>query len=238
MKNSLRFLALAALVAMPFVGRAQTTYTSSDTSGAATLLLANSAVQTFSSFSNLSNVTWTVTNLSGSNQTATFNAYIAQWDTNTNMVVGSLTQFGTTSNVLVAGSGSGSLSFNDTWGTVNPAQTYALILTSTTGGAFFNAATGTTPIDSNLTFFSTGGSGVIGTTQFAQGGAGGFGSYLSSNATAINGTSAYQMSVTGSLAPVPEPKTAAAGIAALFVAALVGRRVMLRRKLAATPLAA
>ena len=47
--------------------------------------------------------------------------------------------------------------------------------------------------------------------------------------------SAYTMSVTGTLAAVPEPKTAAAGFAALFVAALIGHRTWQRRKLAAIP---
>jgi len=53
-----------------------------------------------------------------------------------------------------------------------------------------------------------------------------------------NVAQSYIMSVTGSLAAVPEPQTAAAVFAGVFVAGLVGRRVWQRRKTVAQPLAA
>lgn len=242
MKNSLRFLALAALVALPFVSRAQVTYDNLGGISGNVSLLNSSAIQTFTGLSSISTLTWTVTNATGNAGSSTnFQAYIAQW-TNPTSASSTLQTFGSVASVTgIALNGTSDLVF--TPGSplaLNPALTYALILSDTTGSTVFAATTGSNP---GGTFFGSGGAGSFGQSVFSAGGLVPFESSLSgtgtgfAGSTAINSSNAYAMSVTG-ITPVPEPKTAAAGIAALFIAALVGRRMMLRRKQATAPLAA
>ena len=237
MKNPARFLALGLLALLPaLVTRAQSTYTSASGGGAINpSLISGSAIQTFSGFSNISNVSWTVNNSAGA-QFASFNLYYAEWNVGGGIINSSLTAFGTTSSVLMAGT-SDVFSFTDSVA-LNPALTYVLVLSNSfsSAGSGLNAASGVTPGAPDATFFGTGGIASVGANDLT----GGLSTALSSP-TAITTGYAYQMSVDGtasSPSPVPEPKTAAAGIAALFVAALVGRRIMLRRKLATVPLAA
>jgi hypothetical protein len=242
MKNSLRFLALAALAAIPFAGRAQvtyTTYTSSDTSigNFPVGSIFYTSIQTFTGFSSLSDMTWTLTNTAGSSQTATFNAYVAQWNSGSSTVVGPLTAFGTVGNSLTLGGGGvGSLSFTGSL-SLNPVQTYALIVSYASGDQTFATSVGTNP---GGAFFSSGNAVLVQTSSDLVSFLTDLQSQSPSNAFDLGGDTAYTMSVTAGLAgtPVPEPKTAAAGIAAMFVAALVGRRVWQRNKLTPVPLAA
>jgi hypothetical protein len=229
MKNSFRPLVLAASLILAGNARAQLTYTNASNTGDV-LLHWSATIQTFSGFSSLSSATWTVTNTLGPSLPETFTAYIAQWDPVNHNVVGSLTAFGST--IISPGfTGSAGLTFNAVWTAPDSALTYALLLTGENG--IYSANLGANPNDS---FFGSGGTGSYAspTSDFNT---------LTSDlqtpgVSAINTGQAYTMSVTGTLAPVPEPKTAAAGLAALFVAALVGRRVWQRRKAAAAPLAA
>lgn len=238
MKNLSRFLALAALVLLPLtLSRAQGTYTSGAIGGPINPdLTFNSAIQTFSGFSSLSAVTWTVNNSSGSAQTASFNLYYAQWNAGSGVISSPLTAFGSTSGTLIGGSSSGDLTFSVPGSvSLTPAQTYVLVLSNTNLLAF-NAASGGTPGAPDSTFFGTGGIASVAATDVV----GNLSTALSSPTT-ISSAYAYQMSVTGvagAPTPVPEPKTAAASVAALFVAALVGRRLWQRRKAATAPLAA
>ncbi len=238
MKNFSRVLALALLALLPaLVTRAQTTYTSTASGGPINpSLISGSAIQTFSGFSNISNVTWTVNNSTGA-QFASFNLYYAEWNVGSGIINSSLTAFGSTSSVLMNGASSDVFNFTDSVA-LNPSLTYVLVLSNsfTSTGTGLNAVSGLTPGAPDATFFGTGGIGSVGANDVA----GNLSTALSSP-TAISTSYAYQMAVTGvagSPSPVPEPKTAAAGIAALFVAALVGRRVMQRRKLVTVPLAA
>ena len=253
MKNSLCFLALAAFAAIPFVGRAQVTYTNTDSSlgtvglsvgvtGSLALTNPDTAIQTFSGFSNLSSVSWTLTDTVFGTP-GTFNAYVAQWDVaNSSIVGGTLASFGALNVPFNPGAGqTANLTFNGSWTAIDPSQTYALLL-SITSGPFdsFVANVGTSPGGADAAFFGTGAAGYAATSSFTSG------TFASDLATPGSGNffdpgSAYTMSVTGTLAtlaPVPEPKTAAAGIAALFVAALIGHRTWQRRKLASIPVVA
>jgi hypothetical protein len=256
MKNSLRFLALAAFVAIPFVGRAQVTYTNLDSSagsvslttagyaagvGSATFLSANTAIQTFSGFSSLSSISWSLTD-SFTGSPTNFSAYVAQWDVPNSRVTGVLTSFG--AGAFNPGNGAtANLAFTGSWTAPDPSQTYALLLTATSGSGNFVANVGTSPGGANAAFFGSGAAGYATTSSLTSPVT--FVSDLANSANVSMFTPssayAYTMSVNGTLAtlaPVPEPKTAAAGIAALFVAALIGHRTWQRRKLAAIPVVA
>jgi hypothetical protein len=174
-------------------------------------------------------------NTGGTGTSATFNTYVVEWNTGTNTAVGGTWQAFDASNVGITSSTAGinNLTFTDSWTAVSPTTTYALVLSYTNGSPLFAATTGANPNDA---FFGSGGAGIANTSAFGDVTA--FQNYLQSNATTPNTGQAFTMSVDGTLAPVPEPKTAAAGLAALFVAALVGRRVWQRRKAATAPLAA
>ena len=241
MKNFLRLLTLAALAALPLVGRAQGTYTSTAGGGPSTTdLTFNSALQTFSGFSNITDVSWTVNNQSGTTQLANFNLYYAQWNAGTGTASSALTLFGSPGSASILGSSAGNLTFSAGIAgiTLSPSQTYVFVLSNTNGG-FFNALSGNTPGGADATFFGTGGIASVGANESFGGTTSGIQTALSSP-TSIATAYAYQMSVDGTagLSAVPEPKTAAAEVAALFVAALVGRRVWQRRKVAVSPLAA
>jgi hypothetical protein len=238
MKISFRLLALATFLFLSLVGRAQVTYTNPTSTGS--LALGSSvytAVQTFTGFSSISSMSWTLTNSGGSTATATFNAYIAEWNGAT-AAAGTLTAFqaGGASTGAIASGASTSLTFTDSLPALNPSLTYALVLSYASGDTTFGVRSSFTP---GGAFFGSGGVGYASTS--AALGAGTFQSYLEGTGIvdgAVTTGAAYTMSVTTAVSPVPEPRAAAAGLAALFVAALVGRRVWQRRKAAAAPLAA
>ena len=256
MKNSLRFLALAAFAAMPIFGRAQATYTNSDSSagsvslttfglaggiGGGTSFSAKTAIQTFSGFSSLSSISWSLTD-SVTGLPTNFSAYVAQWDVPNSRVTGVLTSFG--AGAFNPGIGvTADLTFTGSWTAPVPSQTYALLLTATSGSGNFVANVGSVPGGANAAFFGSGAAGYAATSSLTSPVT--FVSDLANSASVSMFTPssayAYTMSVNGTLATlaaVPEPKTAAAGIAALFVAALIGRRTWQRRKLAAIPVVA
>ncbi len=221
-----RYLALAALSLFAAGAQAQVVYTNSNT-GTAVLLNSPSytAVETFTGFSSLSSVTWTLTNELGSALNQNFAAYVAVWNTSTNAVVGSLTNFGSAASLNTLGTGT--ITFNSNWTAPDSTLTYALLLSDVGGADGTYAATfGTNP---GGTFFGSGGAGSVTTSAES-------GSFLADLqggllTTGIDSGSAYTMSVTGiASTPVPEPKEAAAEIALLFVAILVGRQIWLRRK--------
>lgn len=240
MKNYFRLAALGLLFSFGAGAHAQVTYTNSNGSiltpavGATNFTL----VQTFTGFTNITNMTWQLTNTdTGSAQTATFNAYIGQWNTTTNALVGSLTAFGTAnlSTGSIAASGTTGLSFTDSWTASNPSLTYGLILTNTGGSSAFDA---TITNNAGGAFFSSGGVADRNYSFVSAGSLGNFQTSLQTAGTAANASHSMLMSVTGELAATPEPQTAAAIFAGLFVAGLVGRRVRQRRAAVVVPLAA
>lgn len=252
MKTQLRLVVFTALMVFALDARAQVTYTNSDSSigtvglspsgGGSLVSDANTAIQTFSGFNNLSSISWTLTDI-GFGNSANFNAYVAQWNVaNSSIVGGTLASFGALNVPFNPGSlQTADLTFNGSWTAIDPSQTYALLLSINSGGfTSFVANVGTSPGGADATFFGTGQAGYAATSSFT------LGTFASDLATVGSGNffdpgSAYTMSVTGTLAtlaPVPEPKTAAAGIAALFVVALIGHRTWQRRKLATIPVVA
>ncbi len=252
MKTQFRLVVFSAALAFALTAHSQVTYVNTDSStgtvsltqfgvgsglGAPTTFSANTAIQTISGFSSLSNIAWTLTGDPG----ATFSTYVAQWDATNNNASGSLTQFGT-ADLSFAG-GTGALTFSQSLTGLNPSLTYALLLTTTSAGAYNDLA--------NVGLASAGGNNGASQAFFGSSSAGyaatsflsGLGTFTSDLATNGSGQmftsgNAYTMSVSGTLAAVPEPKTAAAAIAALFVAALIGRRTWQRRKLVAIPVVA
>lgn len=245
MKISLRCLALVVLAALPIVGRAQPIYTNSDGSaGTLTLGSATSpgyytAIQTFTGFTNIAGMTWQLTNTSGSNASANFNAYIVGW-TGTTAVTDTLQiyqyQLGGVSTGIVGAGLTAGLTFADSIAPLTASSTYALVLSYVSGDQTFVASLGNNP---NAGFFGSGGAGSAFTSSDQAGFQAALEGFGTAFGSAINPTLAYTMSVdTSAPTPVPEPKTAAAGIAVLFVGVLMGRRVWQRNKLAAVPLAA
>ena len=241
MKNFFRLPVVAALLSFAVAAHAQVTYTNANSVTGNTSVGAAvfTTVQTFTGFTSITDMTWQVVNTNGSAQTATFNAYIGQWDTSTNRLVGALTAFGTAglSTGSVAGGATQNLTFTDTWTAPNSTLTYALLLSYASGATTFGANYSANPNDA---FFGSGGTASVATSFTASGSNN---TTLESNLQTVGGASpdsnfAYTMSVTGDLASTPEPKTAAAAFAALFVAGLVGRRAWQRRKPAAQLLAA
>jgi hypothetical protein len=236
MKN-FRFVAFVAFAAAAVLGRAQTTYTNLGDGGGPALVTTSgwTAVQTFTGFESLSSATWTLTNsVGGSGQSTTFNAYVAQWDAlNNRAMVGTLQQYGGGSAVLTGIDlfDTGEVTFSQNLSLTSSA-TYALILSYASGDAAFGVTWDTSPADA---FFGSGARGMASTSSDL----GGFQAYLESTGASMTPGESYTMSVTGIAAtPAPEPATAAAVIAAVFIAGLAGRRVWQRRKLATEPLAA
>lgn len=236
MMTSLRLSLLGALIFLAVTAHAQVTYTNTQTISAGTLALTSTgstAVQTFTGFSSLSAVTWQVTNTGGSLQAATFNAYLVQWNSPSNTMVGSLQTFG--SSVFsgnTASNATANLNFTASSGPLDPGLTYALLLSFSGGSPNFVANyTGAVATNPDSLFFGSGGRGSVAAGPSSPGG-------LQTNLQTLGGISpdvgqAYSMSITGSLAATPEPKTAAAAFAALFVVGLVGRRAWQRRQSAA-----
>ncbi len=253
MKTQFRLFVFAAATALALNARAQVTYQNSDTSaGTVSLSLlggagtgvgsasssANTAIQTITGFSSLSGVSWTLTGGAGE----TFSTYVAQWDVTNNAVVGSLTQFGTAG--LAFAGGSGALVFNQSLTGLDPSLTYALLLTTTSAGGptvVANAGQSSLAADgASQAFFGSSTAGYAATSFLS--GLGTFSTDLQNPGNvslfAPSGDFAYTMTIQGSLAPAPEPKTAAAAIAALFVAVLIGRRTWQRRRLVPIPVSA
>ena len=155
------FLFLGALSALTLGARAQVTYTNVST-GTPVVLDTTSltAIQTFTGFTSLANVTWTLTNQGGGTPSQSFNTYVALWNTDTNVVAGPLTLFGT-ANSSFSNIATGNLSFTYTWTAPDSSLTYALILTGSGGAPGSYVATyGENPGD---TFFGSGGAAVANT---------------------------------------------------------------------------
>ena len=241
MTTSLRFPTLGALLlALTLTAHAQLTYTNAaSVAGNVSIALNDStAVQTFTGFTSITSMTWQVVNTSGSAQTASFNAYIGQWNTATNTLVGSLSAFGSTGSTgSVAGGATFDLTFGASSPVLNAGTTYALLLSYQSGATTFGANFSANPADA---FFGSGGTGSVATSFGISGSLPTFQSSLQNMGRTTPKTGqAYSMSVDGTLAATPEPTAAAAAFAALFVVGLVGRRVWQRRQPAApVPLAA
>ncbi len=236
MTTYLRRAVIGVVLALGAAAHAQVTYTNSNpVLGSITLgSTGNTVAQTFTGFSNISQMSWQVINNSGSAQTATFNAYIGQWNTATSSLVGSLTAFGTVglSSGSIGAGATTTLTFTDTWSTVSPSLTYGLILSYAGGSTDFGAQfSGTNP---GGAFF---GPGMLASRNTSSA-LGTFVTDLQSAGGASSPGLTYSMSVTGELASTPEPQTAATIFAVVFVAGMVGRRTWQRRKAAAVPLAA
>lgn len=244
MKNQLR--SVVALVAFFFVvaaGRAQVTY---DITSDTTTTYGNpfgtfyspafSAVQTFTGFSSINDMTWLVQNTSGTTANSNFNAYIYEWDAANNNVVSQVWASAPVSTTIIPINGTASLDFvTDTTAlALDPTTTYALILSMTFGGSNggFSGLYSTTDHSSDSFF----GSGQIFAASTATAAAT-FETDLTDPATfsAIAG-SGWAMSVSGTLSPVPEPRETALMLAALFVAVLIGRQMWLRQKAALQPI--
>jgi len=227
MKNSFRLFALAALAAFAVSARAQITYTNSSVVNSLSLVGDQSPTfgQTFTNFTSISSMTWTLSNPDNSNSASgSYQASVYQWIGTA--TTGSALFTSAVTNVTVAASGNTGtdLAFDtSSMASLNPNLSYVLLLTKTSiGTTNLNQTYSNSPQGSGTNFFAQGAMvlGDLGTNTFNNG-------YTSNDIV---------MSVTG-VAAAPEPKTAAA-LAALFVAALVGRRAWQRRKVEATPLAA
>jgi len=235
MKSVLRLSLFAALFGFAAAAHGQVTYTSLGSAG-------STVVQTFSGLTSVTNMTWDVRNTTGSAETATFNAYIGQWNASTGNLMGTLTAFGAT-NLSTGSIGAGGitqLTFNGSATGLTSGLTYGLVLSYSggTSGAF-STISSANPGDA---FFGSGGTVIAATSSTS----GSFVSSLQGLSTAPNTLQAFSGSFTADaqtfsfngLAATPEPQTAAAIFAAVFVAGLVGRRTWQRRQLAAAPLAA
>jgi hypothetical protein len=233
-EHARRLLLLAACSALAVTSHAQVTYTNSNATGSLALGTGHSAVQTFTGLTSITNMTWKVST-EGSNQSGSFNAYVTEWNTSTNVSVGPLLAYGGgTASLTNVGPGSFDLVYNLTGATLTASTTYALVLSQVSGNTFL-AQTGASP---GGDFFGSGvGRGATNSIA-GLGSEGAFQTFLQGTGATIGTGLAYTMSVTGTLAAVPEPKAAAAGLGALFVAGLAIHRVRQRRRLAAAPLAA
>jgi hypothetical protein len=236
MKKVYSSLILAAAVLATVDGRSQLTNINTNLAAVEIGSGWYTAVQTFTGFSALTDVSWTVKNTSGSSQTATFSTFLAEWNTTTNSAeAGTFATFGTTSlsSGAIASGYTKALEFSAALPPLDPSLTYALMLTYTGGDVGFSALTGSNP---GGAFFGSGGL-AVGVTSFATAGPAGFENHFATNSFTVNQAAAWTMSVSGTPSAVPEPKTAAAAFAVLFVAGLVGRRKWQQRKIS-VPLAA
>lgn len=196
-------------------------------------------IQTFSNVTLVDSMTYRFASTSSSFGGTTLNAYFTEWNPATGNAVGSAL-LSTVINVPSSGSFTDFTGVSDYKGfdyqiTLNsvadPSKTYAMVLvgTATTSIGLLN-------IDGSDAFAYGDSlkrnSGVSSFANLASGGSVGTGGY---------DWGFSQIAVTpyaGPPSPVPEPHTAAAIFAGLFVAALVGRRMWQRRQLALQPVAA
>ena len=228
MKNSFRLFALAALAAFAVSARAQITYTNSSVVNSLSLVGDTSPTfgQTFTNFTSISSMTWTLSNPDINNSVSgSYQATVYQWTGTATTGSALFTSAVTTVNVNANSDTGNTLAFDtSSMASLNPNLSYVLLLSKTSiGTSNLYQTYSNSPQGSGTNFFAQGSMvlGDLGTNTFNNG-------YTSNDIV---------MSVTG-VAAAPEPKTAAAAIAALFVAALVGRRAWQRRKIEATPLAA
>ena len=222
MRPTLRLFALSVLVAFAaFAGsaRAQVIYSNTPNVGStSTVFGTSSAIQLFTNTTDLSSVSWS---LSGAGGSGNFSTYVAAWNTGTNTASG-LISLGSSTPFTASGGAVDLLTFSGTVSGLTAGNTYALILSADSGLAFALAGNG------------------IGTGPAGAGpNSGLFGDALGGTSSTLAGGVGWGVTFSGtSISAVPEPKTAAAGLAVLFIAALVGRRLWLQRKAIAAPLAA
>jgi hypothetical protein len=181
--------------------------------------------QTFTGIDGLSSVIWHLNGVSGS---VDLNTYIVEWDTNTNLAVSSVSAFGTTQNASSVGFFDVTFSQNLS---LNPSKTYALLLSATTvsPALIFTRYAADQLSDP---FFGSGYSFRYDTMSVA----GGFSNFQTDLASispdAIYPINDIGMTIT-TLASIPEPKSAAAGLAGLFTACLFLRRSVWQKRRAA-----
>ncbi len=226
----IRILALfSALTLGASVAVSQVTY--SNTANSTDIFFANNSVsaQTFTGFESISAVSWNVfqPSLGG----ADFNLYVAEWDTvNSRVIGGTIAQFGSTVNLSSAVDTT--VDLTGSWTSSTPSLTYVLLLTAfnASGSPFGVNDAVDLPADD---FFGSGqGFSVLGAFDGLNQGA--FDTLVSTSTfSPIGGGADFNLSVTGALAPVPEPKAAATGLAALFVAGLMCRRQVWQKRRAA-----
>jgi hypothetical protein len=216
------FTAVLGLAASPL--SAQVTYTSLvppttfDTS-----IGSFTPVQTFTGFGALYDVTW---HIRGQNAPTAITAYLAEWDTVNNRTVSSTLAIYGGGEQTPNFNGYGDVTFTETIA-LNPSTTYALILAWTTslgGLVTYTRFDDDQPSDA---FFGSG------TLRFYQNSPAlnqsfaFFENYVSSNPSFDSATYDWAITVSasiGSVAPIPEPKTAAAALSAAFVGTLMLRR--------------
>ncbi len=239
MKISLRLLPFVALVALfSLTARAQVTYTTTGVALNTAATASNySYGQTFTGVTDISDVSWMMQNVGGTiSSSADFKLYLMDW-TNPSATPVDSSHVITLSNV--ATNDSALLSFSSfSVGGLDPASTYALVVTMVSGDSGFQHLYAD-PANNDGAFFSSGNMVSFLTSAYTLGNDAAYEATIGDSANSIGMTS-YDMgmNITATMAPVPEPKTAAAGIAALFIAGLVGRQLWLRRKAAPTPVQA
>lgn len=234
---SIALLGCLATLAVTARAQPQTFETLSAYTGSLTSFTTNRAlVQTFSNVTLVDSMTYRFASTSGVFAGTTLNAYFTEWNTTTNTAVGSAF-LSTSINVPSSGSFSSfSTGFGDYNGfdyqftlsqVTDPTKTYAMVLVGT--GA---TSIGLLNIDNADSFAYGDNRSRSGITSFSSLG--------SAGATSTPGFDwgFSQLAVTPYAAPVPEPQTAAAMIAVLFVGGLVGRRMWQRRQGAMQPIAA
>jgi hypothetical protein len=184
------------------------------------------AAQTFTGFDSISAISWNLFQpLAG---TTDFNIYVAEWDTvNSRAVSGTVVQFGPSA--LALDENDVSANFSDTWNTSSPELTYVLLLTAFNSSGFPFGVNSSVDLPADPFFGSGQGFSVAGAFDGLNQAA--FDTLVSTSTfSPIGGGADFNFSVTGTLAPVPEPKTAATGLAALFVAALMCRRQVWQKR--------
>lgn len=222
-------------LALPARAQVQTFETISASSGSVTAFTTGKALtQTFSSLTLVQSMTYRFASASPAHFSGTtLNAYFTEWNPTTNTSVGSalLSTSITIPNYASFADFGGEFDFYrgfDYQFTLNqvtdPSKTYAMVLV------------GTSPTTIGLLNIDNADLFAYGSNSYRQGVAS-FSS-LATAATTLSPGLDWGFSqiavVTYSATPVPEPQTAAAVLAVMFVAGLVGRRLWLQRR-ATTP---
>jgi hypothetical protein len=225
MKSTLSLL-LLALGLTASVASAQVTYTGPFYDTFHNVNGAGKTVgQTFTGFTDVYDMQWYIQNPTGASATTTFGTYLAEWNTTTNRpVTGTFVQFQTSTVTIIAGAG-GPYSFTPVSPvSIDPSKTYIALLSYNSGDSTLQAGSGA-DVSSPGDFFYSGNGVTFGTTS-ASGGFAAFSAALPVATRSLLPTDDFSFVITATpfVAPIPEPKTAAAALSAVFVAGLALRR--------------
>ncbi len=226
-------------LALPARAQLQTFETVSGSEGSVTTFSTDKAlIQTFANLSLVQSMTYRFASTSGSNFAGTtLNAYFTEWNPTTNTSIGaafssssvSVPNFNSFTTYSTVGGDYRGFDYQFTLNQVtDPTKTYAMVLV------------GTAPTSIGLLNIDTVDQFSFGDNR-SRSGISSFSSLATAGPTQSPGFDwgFSQIAVTPYAAsPVPEPQTAAAVIAVLFVAGLVGRRIVQRRQAALQPLQA